>query len=91
MTLGNLIEFPNLEVLHLYRFGKQMASYPDESFEEHREYMIIWQRYMPNLREVALSSDVVWMRTRGPKPGWSREIVKAMEGTVGLIAYNHHT
>lgn len=94
MTLGNLIEFPHLECLHLYRFGDKMAGTEDERFIDQKEYMIIWQLYMPNLREVALSSDIVWARTpavphasggRKVKRTWSRYAVEPMDGVEGLI------
>ena len=94
MTLGNLIEFPHLERLHLYRFGDKMAGTEDERFIDQKEYMIIWQLYMPNLGEVALSSDVVWARStavsheRGTykaKQSWLRYAVEPMDGVEGLI------
>ena len=91
MSLGNLIEFPCLEILHLYRFGDEMASCPDSVFDEQKQYFFVWQLHMPKLREIALAPDVIWLRSRGPKPGWYRETIKRMEGSVGLIAYNHHS
>ncbi|KAL5504747.1 hypothetical protein ACEPAH_7410 [Sanghuangporus vaninii] len=94
MTLGNLIEFPHLERLHLYRFGDTMAGGEDDRFIDQKEYMIIWQLYMPNLCEVALSPDIIWSRSpavlhapggRKVKRTWSRYAVEAMEGVEGLI------
>lgn len=96
MTLGNMIEFPQLERLHLYRFGDKMAGSEDGRFIDHKEYMIIWQLYMTNLYEVALSSDVVWVRSPSPlhaqvqsgrkaKRTWSRYAVEPMNGVEGLL------
>ena len=94
MTLGNLIEFPELEVLHLYRFGDNMAGTQDPRFIDQKEYVIIWQIYMPNLREVALSPDVIWAcslpmphatHRRRVKRVWSRYTVEPMEGVEGLL------
>ncbi|THH08039.1 hypothetical protein EW145_g2976 [Phellinidium pouzarii] len=93
MTLGNLIELPKLERLHLYRFGDKMAGTDDDNFVDQKEYMVIWPLYMPNLREVALSPDVVWTKSPGPprrmgrrsKPTWSRFAVEPMDGVEGLV------
>ncbi|KAI5120288.1 hypothetical protein M0805_005345 [Coniferiporia weirii] len=95
MSLGNLIELPHLERLHLYRFGDKMAGGDDDKFVDHKEYMIIWQLYMPNLCEVALSSDIVWIKSptpsrstgpgRRPKSSWSRYAVEPMDGVEGLV------
>ncbi|KAL5532064.1 hypothetical protein ACEPAF_5628 [Sanghuangporus sanghuang] len=94
MTLGNQIEFPHLERLHLYRFGDTMAGGEDDRFIDQKEYMIIWQLYMPNLCEVALSPDIIWSRSpavphapggRKVKRTWSRYAVEAMDGVEGLI------
>ena len=85
MTLGNIIEFPKLERLHLYRFNDRMARNPESDFEDHKEYVIIWQRHMPNLREVALASDVVWTRGQGRKANWMRTNVTQMRGVDNLV------
>lgn len=85
MTLGNIIEFPNLERLHLYRFGDCMQDRPDDLFQDHKEYMVIWQRYMPHLVEVALAPDVIWSRAPGCKTPWARMTVKPMRGVEGLV------
>ncbi|TDL18062.1 hypothetical protein BD410DRAFT_793756 [Rickenella mellea] len=79
MTVGNMIEFPCLETLHLYRLGDSITlpQSPNKNkmdlhinggvnkdrLEDQKEYMIIWQRHMPYLREVALCSDVVWVNS----------------------------
>lgn len=62
MSVGTKVEFPYLERFHLYRFGDRMAGKDASAFVDHKEYVIIWQRSMPNLREVVLSPDVIWMR-----------------------------
>ena len=94
MSLGNLIEFPNLERLTLFCPEKKMATADYEAFEDHREYLIIWQRYMPKLREVAFCSDVIWTKTQstgyGSNPtsqNWTRYTVEPMTGVEGLVIY----
>ena len=77
MTIGNIIEFPNLESFHLFRLGhsltksfqytaasmkKRVQLEEEQLMEDHREYMIIWERYMPRLKEVRLMEDVVWVK-----------------------------
>ena len=77
MTIGNIIEFPNLESFHLFRPGhsltksfqytaasmkKRVQLEEEQLMEDHREYMIIWERYMPRLKEVRLMEDVVWVK-----------------------------
>lgn len=91
MSLGNVIEFPELERLYLYRPTHKMASLDADAFVDHNEYLIIWQRYMPNLREVALCSDVIWSRSEPKVVGgrtkytWSRRVVKPMDVIEGLV------
>lgn len=78
MSLGNLIEFPLLECLHLYRLGHTMAGRPNADFQDHKEYAIIWHRHMGHLREVSLCSDVVWRRVHGCQ--WLRTYVNPTHG-----------
>ncbi|KLO13672.1 hypothetical protein SCHPADRAFT_852241 [Schizopora paradoxa] len=91
MTLGNIIEFPKLERLHLYRLNDKMARSPESDFQDHKEYVIIWQRHMPNLREVALAADVVWIRGQGKKAGWMRTNVAQMRGVDNLVSQDTFT
>ena len=64
MSIGPQIEFPFLEKLHLYRFGDYMKQSGDEErYMDHKEYLIIWQLYMSNIREVALTSNTIWSST----------------------------
>ncbi len=86
MRFGNVVEFQHLERLHLYKFGDRMADAPEDVMETHKEYMIIWQRYMPYLTEVALCPDVVWERCP-QKLGWSRRNVSPMEGVKGRLDF----
>jgi hypothetical protein len=100
MTLGNIIEFPNLESFHLFRIGhvtnknyqytdtstkKRMQAEDERLMEDHREYLIIWERYMPMLKEVRLVEDVVWMKREEERKEMK---VAGMEvaGDGGLIA-----
>ena len=71
-----------------------MAGGEDDRFIDQKEYMIIWQLYMPNLCEVALSPDIIWSRSpamphapgcRKVKRTWSRYSVEPMDGVEGLI------
>ncbi len=84
MRFVTVVEFQYLERLHLYKFGDRMADAPEETMETHKEYMIIWQRYMPYLTEVALCPDIVWERC---SHGWSRRSVSPMEGAKGLLDF----
>lgn len=94
MSLGNLIEFPELERLYLYRPDNKMATADWEAFQDHQEYLIIWQRYMPKLREVAFCSDVIWTKAQShavskdaPSSYWTRYTVEPMSGVEGLVCY----
>lgn len=62
MSLGTELKLPLLERFHLYRLGDRMTEKDANIFVEHKEYVIIWQRFMPNLRDVVLSPDVRWIR-----------------------------
>ena len=89
MLLGNVIEFPDLERLYLYRINSKMARAPERDFEDHHEYLIIWQRHMPKLREVAFTSDVVWTRhANGTKKfcSWLRTNTPPMKGVPTIIS-----
>ena len=99
MSIGPQIEFPFLEKLHLYRFGEYMKQSGDEErYMDHKEYLIIWQLYMSNIREVALTSNNIWRRSDNlpsqtllkhtNKKGfsWSCYLVEhVMDGTESLI------
>ena len=86
MTLGNIIEFPNLESLHLFQLGhvlhsnkkkyaymdletrRKMQAEDERLLEDHKEYLIIWERFMPRLKEVRLVEDVVWVKREDEVP-----------------------
>ncbi|EJD07971.1 uncharacterized protein FOMMEDRAFT_130977 [Fomitiporia mediterranea MF3/22] len=95
MILGNLIEFPHMERLHLYKLGDNMAGTEDDRFIDQKEYMIIWQIHMPDLCEVALSPDIIWARApavpnlpggRRMKRMWFRCAIEPMDGAESLVA-----
>ena len=67
-----------------------MRGSQDTAFIDHKEYVVIWQRHMPNLREVALCSDVVWIRSqctvdKRSKLVWTRYSVDPMDAIEGLV------
>ncbi|KZV85859.1 hypothetical protein EXIGLDRAFT_773047 [Exidia glandulosa HHB12029] len=56
-----MTDFPRLEVLHIFGDNTRSCSRPDV-LKETRAHLGLWERHNPYLREVAVSSDVVWRK-----------------------------
>lgn len=71
MRIGYWINFQHMRTIRLFKINSHHAEAHVTKQQADTEYGPIWTCSMPHLRELALSSDVIWTRSVESQSHWT--------------------